>query len=58
MPVNDTFELHNFLIGFGKIPHFVEVFFYSENKIELDFLREIKQKSDRKIEIGKSKKVH
>ncbi|WP_338813007.1 hypothetical protein V9L05_16870 [Bernardetia sp. Wsw4-3y2] len=52
LPINNTLEVRKFLIGFGQIPRFVEVFFYSDDRYEHRLLLEIQEKSDGKIQVG------
>lgn len=47
-------ELRNFLSGFEQIPRFVEIYFCSLDRNEHNLFLEIKEKSDRKIEIVES----
>ena len=50
-------ETEKFLIGLEKISHFKQVFFYSENPIELEVMRNIKYRSKGNIEIGNPRKL-
>ncbi|WP_338813000.1 hypothetical protein V9L05_16850 [Bernardetia sp. Wsw4-3y2] len=57
LKIRSAKETQNFLIGLEKISHLVEIFFYSENRDEYQFMLNLEANSNGNIQLGEPRKL-